>query len=39
MAFVQIIEYQTSKPDEIASMGEEFQGRGPRRRGSRPTVW
>jgi hypothetical protein len=26
MAFVQIIEYQTSKPDEIRKMGEEFQG-------------
>ncbi len=25
MEFVQIIEYQTSKPDEIQSLGEEFQ--------------
>jgi len=27
MGFVQIIEYQTSKPDEIQALGQEYQAR------------
>ncbi len=39
MAFVQIVEYQTSKPDEIRALGEEFQSmRGEGGEGERPQV-
>jgi hypothetical protein len=39
MAFVQIIEYQTTKPDEIRALGEEFQSmRGEGGEGVRPQV-
>ena len=39
MAFVQIIEYQTTKPDEMRALGEEFQTlRGEGGEGERPQI-